>query len=290
MATYSFRTALSELWREKWINFLCTLAIATGLFIMALAFLLVFNLHLVAGKLPERFSMMVFLKEGLSPEQIHEAVEAVRKQDGVASLRFISREDALKELRTAMKDSDFVLEGLEENPLPASMEISLRESAVTGRRVPALAREILKVDGVDEVKYGARLLSLIQKARRYSDALGGLFLGVLAAAVVFVCYSTVKILFYRKKTEIETLKLLGATRWFIRSPFLIEGGLIGLAAGVLSALAMLALYSFVYLKLAGPFPLVKALAFPQGILLYPPAAGLFIGVAGATIAIGRLRF
>lgn len=288
--TYSFRTALSELWREKWINFLCTVAIATGLFIMSLAFLLVFNMHEAVEKLPERFSMMVFLKDGLSPEQIEEAVGAVRGKDGVASLRYISREDALKELRAAMKDSDFVLEGLDENPLPASLELALEESTVTERRVPALAREIVGIEGVDEVKYGARLLSVIQKARNYAEALGALFMGILAAAVVFVCYSTVKILFYRKKSEIETLKLLGATRWFIRFPFLIEGGLIGFAAGALSALSMLALYTFVYLKLAGPFPLVKALAVPAGILLYPPAAGLFIGVAGAAIAIGRLRF
>jgi cell division transport system permease protein len=288
--TYPFRTAASGLWREKWINFLCTLTIASGLFLMSMAFLFVHNMGIATRELPDRFSVMVFLKEGLQVDAVKETVLAVRNREGVKTVRYISKEEALKELKIAMRDSDYVLEGLEENPLPASLELKLMSGEVTEYRVRKLASELKKLDGVDDVQYGAKMLSLIQRARTYSETIGAVLIAVLSTGVIFVCYSTVKILFYRKKPEIDTLKLLGATKWFIRSPFVIEGGALGLAAGVLSAIGMLSVYFLVYLRLARSFPMVKAVSLPPELLAAAPAAGLAIGVAGALIAIGRIRY
>jgi cell division transport system permease protein len=284
------RSAVSGLWREKWINLLSVLTIASGLLLISVAFLLVFNLSAAVRDLPERFSMMVFLENGLSAERMQELVSETRAMPGVRSARFISREEALSELRAMLEDSGQVLEGLDENPLPASVEVKVEESAVTVERAGELARRMEDLEGVEDVQYGERVLSIIQSVRRYTETMGALLVGVLAAAMVFVCYSTVKILFYRKRAEVDTIKLLGATKGFIRGPFLIEGGVLGAAGGSVSVLALLALYSSLYLKLAGSFPLLTALVLPGWFLLYPPALGLAIGVAGAYIAIGRIRF
>jgi cell division transport system permease protein len=288
--SYPVRSAVSGLWREKWINLLSVLTIASGLFLISVAFLLVFNLSAAVRDLPERFSMMAFLEDGLSAERMQKIVTDTRAMPGVRSARFISREEALRELRATLEDSGQVLEGLDENPLPASVEVKVKESAVTVERAGELARRMEALEGVEDVQYGERVLSIIQSVRRYTETLGALLVGVLAAGMVFVCYSTVKILFYRKRAEIDTIKLLGATKGFIRAPFLIEGGVLGAAGGGVSVLGLLALYSSLYLKLAGSFPLLKALVLPGWFLLYPPALGLAIGVAGAYIAIGRIRF
>jgi cell division transport system permease protein len=288
--SYPVRSAVSGLWREKWINLLSVLTIASGLFLISVAFLLVFNLSAAVRDLPERFSMMAFLEDGLSAERMQKIVTDTRAMPGVRSARFISREEALRELRVTLEDSGQVLEGLDENPLPASVEVKVKESAVTVERAGELARRMEALEGVEDVQYGERVLSIIQSVRRYTETLGALLVGVLAAGMVFVCYSTVKILFYRKRAEIDTIKLLGATKGFIRAPFLIEGGVLGAAGGGVSVLGLLALYSSLYLKLAGSFPLLKALVLPGWFLLYPPALGLAIGVAGAYIAIGRIRF
>jgi cell division transport system permease protein len=284
------RSAVSGLWREKWINLLSVLTIASGLLLISVAFLLVFNLSAAVRDLPERFSMMVFLEKGLSAERMQELVSETRAMPGVRSARFISREEALSELRAMLEDSGRVLEGLDENPLPASVEVKVEESAVTVERAGELARRMEAMEGVEDVQYGERVLSIIQSIRRYTETMGALLVGVLAAAMVFVCYSTVKILFYRKRAEVDTIKLLGATKGFIRGPFLIEGGVLGAAGGSVSVLALLALYFSLYLKLAGSFPLLTALVLPGWFLLCPPALGLAIGVAGAYIAIGRIRF
>jgi cell division transport system permease protein len=290
MAFYSLRSALGGLWREKWINLLTVLTMATGLFLMAAAFLVVHNVELATRKLPDKFSLTVFLQDGLSDGQARAVADSVKGLAPVKYVDYISREAALRELRGAMKDADYILEGLDENPLPASLEVGLRKDSVNDASVRALSFQLENMKGVSEVRYGKELLSTIQAVKRNSQSFALALMAALSAGLIFVCYSAVKILFYRKKDEIETLKLLGATKSFIKRPFLIEGGVIGLAGGALSAAAMLALYYLVYYRLASSLPLLKAISVPAEVFQYQPAAGFIIGVTGAFIAVGRIKF
>ncbi len=108
--------------------------------------------------------------------------------------------------------------------------------------------------------------------------------------MLFVCYSAIKLLFYRKIEEIETYKLLGATKWFIRAPFIIEGATIGITGGILSLLGMLLLYYSVILRLSLTIPLFKTLLFPINLSFILPVIGAGIGILGAFIAIGRIKY
>jgi len=146
------------------------------------------------------------------------------------------------------------------------------------------------MQGVHEVEYGEKFLASLHALRKGVKTVGLLCIVLMSAGMLFVCYSTVKILFYRKEQEIETYKLLGATRGFIRSPFLIEGAVIGLFGGVLGLIGIMTLYYLVVLKLGLTFPIFKAIIFPIDMALLVPLAGLFLGVTGAAIAIGRIRY
>jgi cell division transport system permease protein len=287
---YPMRVALSGIWREKWIHLLSVLSMATGLFLIALAFLFVHNIGLATKRLPDRFSVMVFLDDGLSKGRVNEIVGSIKKMEAVKEAKYISKEDALEELRNSMKDADHILAGLEENPLPSSVEIIMSKESVTGASVETLNGKLMKMKGVAEVQYGKKLLSAIQTVKDNSEAIGFALISALSAGLIFVCYSTVKILFYRKKDEIATLKLLGATKGFIKAPFLIEGGVMGLAGGAISSAGISAIQYAIYSRLADPFPLLRAVSFPESILYYQLAAGLLIGVTGAFIAVGRIRF
>jgi cell division transport system permease protein len=290
VSLYPLKVALSGLWREKWINLLSALTIGTGLFLITFALFFFFNVQKVVSALPDRFSVTVFLDDGVDEDRSREIISQVKKNRSVKKVTYISKEEAIEELRTAMRDSDYILEGLSENPLPASLELRLRKGSVTGESVRGLAMQLRDIEGVADVDYGERLLSVIQSIRKHFGTLGAVIVGSLSAGILFVCYSTVKILLYRKNEEIETLKLLGATKWFIRSPFIIEGGLLGLTGGAASSLAMFLLYHFLYFRLLDTVPLLKAVSVPSVLLTYTPAAGLFIGLAGAFTALGRIRF
>ena len=127
-------------------------------------------------------------------------------------------------------------------------------------------------------------------ASRYTDKAGALIIILLAVAGFFISYATIKILFYSKQDEIGTMKLLGATKGFMRAPFIIEGAAIGGVAGLMSFIAFLTLYALVYLRLSAQFPILKEIWVPIEMLPAIPLAGLVIGVVGALIAIGRIRF
>jgi cell division transport system permease protein len=288
--SYSLRLAAQNLWREKWINFLSALTIAIGLVMVALTFFAVYNMDLATKKLPERFSMMLYLNDGTSEQDTETIIKTLKETPTVESVRYISKEKALDELKSVLKNADYVLEGINENPLPASIELKLHEEAFAVASVKKFASEIKKIKGIADVEYGEQFLSSLHSIKTGVQALSLLIAVIMFTGIIFVCYSTVKITFYRRKEEMETFKLLGATKGFIRSPFIIEGGVIGLGGGIVSMLITAAFTYAFYHKLANAIPIFKIIVFPSDIFLLLPIAGLALGIAGTLIAIGRIRF
>jgi cell division transport system permease protein len=288
--TYPFKLAVRSLLQEKWINLLSMLTIAAGLFFAVITILSLYNIERATRKLPEKFSVMLYLKDNLSREEIDVIIDTAMKDVSVEKVKYIPREDALKELKSSLKDTEYVLDGLGENPLPDAIEVKLKSASVGPETVKRLTARLQEAKGVHDIEYGEKFLSSIYSIRVGMQAVGIVFLIILSSGMLFVCYSTVKILFYRKEKEIETFKLLGATKGFIRTPFLIEGAVIGLAGGFLCLAGILSFYYLFILKLSLTFPLFYAIIFPLDLSFFIPPAGLLIGIIGAYIAIGRIRY
>jgi cell division transport system permease protein len=287
---YAFRLAAQSILHEKWINLLSILTIAAGLFFIAITALSVYNVDIATKKLPEKFSMMLYLKDNLSREEIENIINTVRKDGSIETVKYISKDDALKELKAVLKDTVYVLDGLGENPLFDSIEVKLKNVSVNPETAKRLASELGQIKGVGEIEYGEQFLSSIYSVKTGMKTITILFIIVMSVGIIFVCYSTVKILFYRKNEEIETYKLLGATRRFITAPFIIEGAVIGFSGGLISLFGILLLYYTVILEHTLTIPLFKAIIFPINIALFLPLIGLLIGITGSAIAIGRIKY
>ena len=290
IAPYALKLAVQSLLREKWINLLSVMTIAAGLLIISISFFALYNVDIATKKLPEKFSLAVYLEEDLQADELDSVVSSFKKNKSVLSVRFISKEEAMEELKSSLKNSDYILEGLEENPLPDSLEIRLKSDELGAETVQQISREALKIKGVSEVSYGEKFLSTLESVKKGVKAIGLFFAAVLSTGIIFVCYSTVKILFYRRAEEIETFKLLGATKGFIRTPFLIEGAVIGVCGGLLSLVGCFVLYYTFLLRLSTTMPVFKALLFPADLFLSLPVLGMLLGLVGAAIALGRLRY
>jgi len=287
---YAFRLAARSILHEKWINLLSILTIAAGLLFTAITILSVYNVDIATKKLPEKFSVMLYLRDNLSGEELENIINTAGKDDAVKRVKYIPRDEAMKELKTTLKDTKYVLDGLGENPLPDSLEVKLKDEAVSPDTVKRLTAKLREIKGVDEIEYGEKFLSSIYSLKVGMNTIGLVFVIIMSAGMIFVCYSTVKILFYRKSEELETCKLLGATKGFIRAPFIIEGAVIGFIGGLLSLIGILSLYYTVIFRLSYTIPLFKTIIFPINISLYLPLAGVLLGMTGAVIAIGRIRY
>jgi len=287
---YSFRLAIQSILYDKWINLLSILTIAAGLLFTAITMLTIYNIDLATKHLPEKFSVMLYLRSGLSPQESEAILHTAQKDPAVDKATYISKEEAWKELKSNMKDMDYVLEGLGENPLPDSIELKLKSESIGPEAVQKLTSRLKAIKGIQEIEYGEKFLTSVYSLNRGIKMIGIVLIIIMSAGTLFVCYSTVKILFYRKDREIETYKLLGATRGFIRAPFIIEGAILGVAGGLCSLIGILILYYFVFLKFSVAFPLFRSFVFPVDMSYVFPAAGLFLGITGAVIAIGRIRY
>jgi cell division transport system permease protein len=287
---YAFKFAIHSMLREKWINLLSILTIGAGLLVISLALFSVYSIDSFTRKLPEKFSMILYLDDSLPKDKVEQLMNSLKTKSIVTSAKYISKENAIKELKTMFKNSNYIFEGLEENPLPDSIEIKLKKEAVGPEKVKKLAEEITKLKGVNEVDYGEKLLAALYTIRSGLTTIGVVLVTVLLAGIIFVCYSSVKILFYRRNEEIETFKLLGATRWFIRIPFFIEGAVIGTGGGIMSLISVFTFYYMFLMKLSLETPIFQTIFFPSHLFLILPLVGLFLGVTGAAIALGRLKY
>lgn len=288
--SYAFRTAFQSLCKEKWINILSICTVASSLLIITLTAFFLYNVEILSSRLPERFSMMIYLKDGLSEGETGGIMAELRKRPDTARVQYISKEDALRELKQVLGDSKNILEGLDDNPLASSIELKLKKDSVTVATVAKVSEEVKKIPGVESVFYGEKIAEAIHLLKRSARNISIIIFLTVALGVVFVTYSTVKILFYRRNDEIEILKLLGATGGFIRRPFLIEGGVLGFAGGMLGIIGAFIFYIGVTYRLSMVIPIVKTLVFPLEILVALPLVGIVLGVIGSAIAIGRIKF
>ena len=219
---YAFQTVFQSLWREKWINFLTILSISIGLSLLTSFIMITLNMDSVIQRWAKNFGIVVYLNEDLNKKEENALKNRFLKDKDIIEVKYISKEEALKELHKTLGANALVLEGLDENPLPSSFELRLKSSLIEPGLVKNKAAQIERISGVDEVQYGEKWLSSLYAVSK-TMKLGAIIIGgAIFIAITFITYSTIKIFFYRRKEEIETLKLLGATRSFIRLPFLLE--------------------------------------------------------------------
>lgn len=289
---YSFQTVFKSLWREKWINLLAILSISIGLSLVTTFIMLTFSMDSVIQRWAKNFGLVVYLNENISNKDEAKLKDLFSKDIDISEVKFISREYALQELRNTLGANALILEGLNENPLPSSFELKLKSDLLEPEIVKRKAAQIEKMSEVEEVQYGEKWLAslyTISKAMK----LGSIVIGcAIFIAITFITYSTIKIFFYRRKDEIETLKLLGATGSFIRLPFILEGLIIGLLGGIISSLAIFGIYSFTSLKVIEFLPSIKLFmaTLPFQVYIIVPLAGAFVSVIGSFIAVGKIRY
>ena len=156
----------------------------------------------------------------------------------VSAATLVTRDEALERFRATLGGGE-LLEGLEENPLPASLELALEPAARSEEAIGRLAAALAAMDGVDELSHDRRWIEGMARvaglARTVSVVLGG----VLVGAALLIVANTIRLAIYSREDEIEILSLVGAGRVFQRAPFILEGIAEGAAGG---ALALAGLY------------------------------------------------
>ncbi|KWT84422.1 cell division protein FtsX [Candidatus Magnetominusculus xianensis] len=287
---FSLKLAFQSIVREKWMNLLSMLSIGVMLFILVAVAIIVYNVEKLTVRLPERLTVMVILKEGVTSEENKSVLAAIKADPAVKSIVFVSKEKALDDLKKSLKKDDFILKGFVENPLFDSFDVKIKSEGIRIDEVKRLIQKIKSMKAVEDVEYGELLMDSIYALKRGLRALG-LSIGIIfVCSVTFICYTTVKILFYRHRDEIEVYKLLGATRWFVRAPFFLEGSIIGIFGGVLGSGMLMGFYHYFFRRLVTDIPMFAFISIPLQFLYLLPVCGMLLGLGGSVLALGRLKY
>lgn len=289
---YLFQTAVKNFWREKLINALTVLTVALGLIILGAFTLITLNMELSLRQWAKGFGLIVYLKDNMTLEDVELLKEYFKKDKDIIEVNYISKDEALKELKQTLGAANPILGGFEENPLPSSFELRLQRRALEPLRIKQKAEHIRQIAGVEDVQYGEKWLSSLNSLSKGMNVIVIILGSVIFIAIAFVTYSTIKILFYRRAEEIETLKLLGATRSFIRLPFLIEGLFIGILGGIIGLFTLQGIYMFTTSKIIEFLPSIRGTitSFPFTAYLVTPFTGALMSLIGSIFAVGRIRY
>jgi cell division transport system permease protein len=234
-------------------------------------------------------SMSVYLKEGVTEAKRAGISTAIKAVPGAEIKRFVSKEDAMKELRSALGSQAGLLEGLSKNPLPASYEVVFKNSEGKKADPQELKRWLEAVDGVEEVQYSEEWLDRFEGVMDMVTLVGFVIGSLLCMGVLFIVTNTIKLTIYSRKEEIEILKLVGATDWFVKMPFLLEGMIQGLLSGILAVLILYAGHLALSAKkmhLLGP-AVLDFVFLPPGYAAALCLISTLLGLVGSFIAVGR---
>ncbi len=280
---YLIKEGFSGFKRAKLSMFAAIFTISVSLLLLSFFTILLVNANSVVQALREKVEMEAFLSDQLSPEQINAVRAQVAALQGVKEVRFISKEEAAQIFREEFGED--ISRVLDFNPLPASLKIFLKEGYRTAAGAESVYKAAKETKGVEDVIYRKTLLEMLDRRAQTLLLLAfgvGLF---IAISSVFLVANTIRLAIYAKRKIIQTMKLIGATRWFIRIPFIVEGLVQGCIGGCTAAAIVFVIFK--YLERWMSVQLSDFVAVNRSYYGIIVGVGCLLGLFGSVISIRR---
>jgi cell division transport system permease protein len=239
---YVTRDGFRSIWRNKIMSIASISTVAISLFLLGVVWLFVSNVNNLVLTVESELEINAYIKQDYSREAGQALVDEIMTYEGVAKVVFIPKEEGIMLLESRFgNDADLAGTVGENNPLPDMIQIK----AANPDLVPILAQKLEQTPGIDQVRYGQGMVEKLLKTADGVERASFFGLIIISLAAVFLISTSIRLAVFSRREEIYIMRLVGATNWYIRWPFLIEGFVVGLLG---ACLALGVLY-FGYLKL-----------------------------------------
>ncbi|MBM4384473.1 MAG: ABC transporter permease [Deltaproteobacteria bacterium] len=254
---------------------------------------LVANMEAILERFGEELHVVAYLAPDLPPHQVDALMERALAQPGVDSVTHVSAEEAAERFRRTQPERAVLLDGLEANPLPASIELQLAPAQRSSEAVRAVSEMLAGLDGVTEIGSGNEWIEGYAQAVALIRGVGLAIGAVLALATLLIVANTIRLSIYARRDEIDILRLVGASRSYVAAPFLLEGLLEGIVGGLLGLASLWAGWSGLAPLLGGGLTLLIGDNEPRFLSAAASAwivgAGALLGVLGSAAALLQTR-
>jgi cell division transport system permease protein len=280
---YIFRESLSGFTRAKLSTFAAITTICISLLLLGAFTILVLNANDVVESLREKVEMEAFLADHLSPIEVSIVRDSIASLEGVREVRYVSKEQAAAIFKEEFGED--IHKVLDFNPLPASIKIFLKDGFKTAKAAESVYQAVKQIKGVDDVIYRKTMLEMLD--RRATTFLW-LILGIgvfITISSIFLVANTIRLAIYAKRKIVQTMKLIGATKSFIRGPFVLEGLVQGFIGGCAAAGILFLVFEYLARWISVELSdFVRIEPFYYGVVI---GVGCLLGILGSAISIRR---
>jgi len=283
------RTAVRGLAASPVTSAIAVVTIGVSLVLVGAFALLAWNMEELLRGVGDELRVTAYLEEGIGVERQRELAASALTVEGVAEVRIVSKQEALERFRSGVGRGGALLDGLEENPLPASLEISLEPASRSSEGMRRVVGSLEGLPGIDDLGSGQDWVEGYLRAIALVRGVGIGLGAILALAALLIVANTIRLAVLARRDELEILALVGASRAFVATPFLLEGAAQGAAGGLLALAVLAALFRLVLPELEFGLELVLGGLQPR---FFAPAeaaallaAGSGLGLVGSAFAL-----
>jgi cell division transport system permease protein len=239
-----FRRAIEDFRNNRLLNIVTLLTISLSILIASAFILFFINTSEIMNFWKKGLRIMAYLKADVPRSELSNIKQQIQTMDGVESLRFISKEDALNQLKAQMQRQASLFDNLDKNPLPDGFEIEISPANQSWEKIEALAAQIESLDAVEEVEYGQKWFGHFTQLFELFTITGYAMCTIFVMAAVFIMANTIRLVIYSRRDEIEIMRLVGAAERFIKIPFYIQGLLQGALGAGIGLIVLFAVFLF----------------------------------------------
>lgn len=291
-ATYLVKKGISSVWKNFLMSFASFSILMVSLLLVSCALLMMMNVNKIMTNIEDTNEITIYLQENVTDKQVEHIKSVLDKNTELTDVRYYSKEEALADFRNDMAEYSELLDYLDENPMPETFLVRVKELSNI-RRVVSTVSEL---DGVEQVKAPYDFASVLVHIRNTFSIIGGAVLIALVAVSIVIVSNSIRTSVYARRNEINIMRYVGATSGFIKTPFFVEGMFIGILAGA----ASWGLYWLVYDSVFSLFSADLTLWQMFGFYGFTPfqdimwivlaancAAGALLGAVGTVISTGK---
>ncbi len=283
----SVKYLLTEGFRNVWKNWMMSVA-SIGILILCLlltgaAALFSINVRHALNSIESQNSVTIYLKDEVDTEGAMQIGEQLKMLSNIASCSFYSKEEAVEKFKDELGS---IFEGIKDkNPFPHAFHVTLVDIS----KYKETVEQIMQVDGVDSVVNRSELFEKLTQFDKLISMSGVFIIIVLGLVSLFILSNTIKLTMYSRRFEISIMKSVGATDWFVRIPFIVEGMIIGIISAIISATVLKFIYDIIinYINRMIPFSHIPFQSVSLSIFFSFVAAGISFGLIGGLISISK---
>jgi cell division transport system permease protein len=236
---YFIKEAFRGFYQAKLMTFVSVMTIGFALFFLGCMAVGIGNIRLWLKNASARVEAVVYVKDRAAADAaaFEDLVAKVRACDQVSGVTIVDKKEAWERFRE-LYGAD-MLEAVDNNPFPVSLELSLSEKAQSVSSTEALRRELEQIDGIEDIQLSQQWVTLLERFRVYFLAGTAVFACILVFALHFMISNTIKLTIYARRELVRNMHFVGATNSYIKTPFILEGMLQGIVGGTIGAVAVL---------------------------------------------------